>query len=212
MGVFLASLVTMTVMWSPAVRLERTRVCVETHAIADETLWTAWCAEEVRAGAQMIIVNGADDDLDQALSLARQVSRQGLIGVAEPCGDVRADVVHIQSLGHCYRWPSVLMGCQVWTYDQARAAMTAGCSYCVVDVRMGELVKKMAAGDLGISWFVNGCETMDDLNRAIEKGARRAWIRAEDDVASFDARLRQVWNEDRADLSAVFDQFNQESQ
>jgi len=143
----------------------------------------------------MIILTGPDDNMSDALSSARQVSRRALVGVAEPCGQVATDVVHMQSPGHSYRWFGKVTGCQVWSIDQARGAMAAGCSYCVVDAHVKGLIEHMAAGNLAMVWFVNGCETMKDLEDAIDKGARRVWTHSEEMVGPYSAYLRSVWRD-----------------
>ena len=184
-------------------------MCVETRASKDRDQWMAWCSEKVREGAGMIILTGPDDNMAESLALARQASRRGLVGVAEPCGDVAADVIHMKSIGHSYRWFGKVTGAQVWSVDQARRAMAAGCSYAVVDARMEGLVEQMAAGNLAMVWFVNGCDTMADLEEAAEKGARRVWTRSEEMVGAYSAYLRHIW---RADPSFNLTKFTGETQ
>ena len=170
----------------------------------------AWCADKVREGAGMIIVSGPDDTLSEDLSVARQASRSGLVGVAEPCGDVAADVIHIQSVGHSYRWYGRVTGCQVTSVEQARRAALAGCSYVVVDARTEGLVAKMADADLAMVWFVNGCETMADLEEATKLGARRVWTESGEMVGPYSAYLRHIWRADPAlDISAFMKDRNE---
>ena len=158
----------------------------------------AWCADKVREGAGMIIISGPDDTLPESLSLARQSCRSGLVGVAEPCGEVATDVVHMLSVGHSYRWFGKVTGCQVTSVEQARRAASAGCSYVVVDSRQEGLVAKMADADLAMVWFVNGCETMADLEEATKLGARRVWTQYPELVGPYSAYLRHIWRADPA--------------
>jgi len=140
----------------------------------------------------MIILTGPDEHMSQNLVSARQASRRGLVGVAEPCGDVAADVIHMQSPGHSYRWFGRVVGCQAWSVEQARAARAAGCSYCVVDAGADGLVRDMAAADLAMVWFVNGCETMDELEKAVKQGATRVWTQSGERVGPYSAYLRRL--------------------
>jgi len=202
MPLFLASLVTMTVLWSPGIRLERTRVCLQTRAWGDREQWMAWCAEQVREGAGMIILTGPDEHMPDELASARQASRRALVGAAEPCGEVSADVIHMQSVGHSYRWFGKVTGCQVGSVEQAHAASAAGCSYVVVDAREKDLVEQMAADKLAMVWFVDGCETMEDLEEAARLGARRVWTQSEEMVGPYSACLRRMWR-GRAEFQGV---------
>jgi len=167
-------------------------VCVQTRACEDRGQWMAWCAQRVREGAGMIVLTGPDEALSQNLASARQVARRALVGAAEPCGDVAADVIHMQSPGHSYRWFGRVVGCQVWSVEQARAARAAGCSYCVVDAQAEGLVEEMAAADLAMVWFVNGCETMKDLEEAAKQGATRVWTQSEEMVGPYSSYLRRL--------------------
>ena len=170
-------------------------MCIQTRACEDREKWMAWCALKVREGAGMIILAGPDEHMSQKLASARQTSRRALVGVAEPYAQMSADVIHMQSMGHCYRWFGKVTGCRVRSVEEARAAMTVGCSYVVVDAGVEGLVEKMAAGNLAMVWFVDGCETMEDLEEAVRQGARRVWTRSEEMVEPYSVYLRQMWRE-----------------
>jgi len=181
--------------------LERTRLVVvaPTPAPAD---WPGWCAEMACSGVGMIIVEGGSlAEANQRLSTARQVVGNVLMGVAEPIDpEVRADVVHLRSPRSST--PGRLVGAQVWSLPQAEAALQAGCAYLVVDWRVPGLVAGMAEMQLdrpGMVWFTAGCRDAADLGQATSMGARRAWMRTDQQtIAESSAWLRQVWRSDPA--------------
>ena len=193
-----------TVLFSPAARLERTRLCVvaPTPAPVD---WPGWCAAMAGRGVGMILVGAAGHvaELDERLGAARQVVGNVLVAVAEPVDPaVRADAVHLTDLGHGAAWSGRLVGCQVWSTRQAEAALVAGCAYLVADWRVPGLVPKMAELQRerpGMVWFTTGCRDAAELAEAASQGAIRAWMRVDQSVAAeCSALLRQVWRSDPA--------------
>ena len=184
------NLVAMTVLVSPKNRLERTRIAIATQARRDVKAWKKWCASVIEDGAGMIVVSNPGFDLQQMneiLSAAREVSPRGLVAAKEPVdATVRADVIHLDSVEHVKKWSGRLVGCAVSSVKAAEAAYKAGCAYLVADMRIESLVAEMAGlarTHPDLVWFVSGCTTLADLEKATSLGARRVWMEAELDVA-----------------------------
>ena len=191
----------MSVMFSPLSRLDSAKVALVVTPDQDLGSWRSWCQSAVGDGVGAIVVPGTA--ADEALSVARSVFGDGVVGVAEPVGDgVRADLIHLQAPSNASRWPNRLVGCQVCDIDQARAGLLAGCAYLVVDVQNRGLIcelARLAQERVGLIWFVSGCAGLDDLRVATEQGARRVWVESQDpSLDSWSAHLRQVWSNDPA--------------
>ena len=155
------------------------------------------------SGVGLILVAGSSGGLDERLGTARRVVGNVLVGVVEPIDPaVRADAVHLPDLKFSPAWGGRLVGCQVWSVRQAEAALDAGCAYVVADWRVPGLVWRMAElqrARPGMVWFAAGCRGAADLAQATGLGARRAWMKVDQETAAeCSALLRQVWRGDPA--------------
>lgn len=187
-----------TVQFSPAQRLARTRVALDVRVGGDPAAWAERCRAAVRAGAGLLVVGGTHDP-GTWLSLGRARAGTALVGVAEPVpAGTLADVVVLTKRSHAVRWPGTLAGCTVRGCPDVVAAAAAGCTFVVADHHLAAAVAGCAPE--GLVWFVSGCTTLADVRTAAAAGARRVWLPAGADtlVADCSAYLRGVWRDDPA--------------
>jgi len=173
-------------MFSPAMRLAHTFVCVSTGLHEDIESWTSWCREMAHSGVGMIAVQDDTWDrtfADQILSAARAAHPNGLIAACEPVDrKVSTDVAHLSASRNVKRWVNRLTGCQIDTHAQATRALKAGCDYLVIDASNEDLLRSMAdlsTENPALVWFVSGCTKFRELTRATDLGATRVWMSGE---------------------------------
>ena len=203
MGPVWASLVPVSVMMSPRMRLERTRVCVVATAGHDIDEWARSCHALAHAGAGMIHLSLADHDapasqVNAYLDAARMVVGNTLVAAREPLDlEVRADVVHLSEVGQRDRWPSRLVGCTVANEAEANAALEAEMDYLVADGSiegLAEHQQSLKASYPDLIWFASGPTCLDEVVQASEQGARRILVvdPRPEDVTAYSNHLRSL--------------------
>lgn len=210
----------MTVMFPPQVRLNRTRIAVTTRLRLEAEDWKKSIASAVNNGAGMIIVTaptpvsdlGASDSNPQAkavvigaaLSTARQAGSHALVGVAEPVPrKVLTDAVLVESIDHLPLWNGVLAGIEVHTPAEVDAVIASNAAFLVVDWRTEGLLEhavQAVKARPDLVWFVRGLASLNEVEQAVDLGARRVWLDETDTgygaITLWSTYLRGVWRAD----------------
>ncbi|MDR0783322.1 MAG: hypothetical protein LBE83_06135, partial [Propionibacteriaceae bacterium] len=157
--------------------------------------WKAWCRSMKMAGAGMIIVTG--EWSAEHLSTGRSVAGNTLIAASEPAPpQTLADVVHLSSPSHASAWQSSILGVSITSYPEALVALEAGCKYVIAPSDDPLLFEGLARLEQTrqLTWFVDGCTTLDDLQRVIGAGAKRVVMKTNDplEVTTWANTLRQA--------------------
>jgi hypothetical protein len=159
--------------------------------------WIDRCRALVRAGADLMVVQGADP-ADQALAVLRRAWPAGLIGIAEPADPAtRADLVLLAAPDQARHWPGRLRGCRVNGPAQAWAAQRAGCVFLVVGADLVPDMGRDTPAWPDMVWFVSGFSSVEELAVLTRLGARRAWVEPSADLAEVAVLLRQAGRADR---------------